>query len=89
MLHSAVLSCLVASDSFLTQWTVAGRAPLFMESSRQEHWSGLPFSTPEDLPGVGMESVSLASPALAGRFFALHHLGSPYYASHLSQFDIK
>ena len=40
-----------------------------MEFSRQEYWSGLPFSTSGDLPNPGIEPVSLASPALAGRFF--------------------
>ena len=35
---------------------------------RQEHWSGLPFLSPEDLPHAGIEFVSLASPALASRF---------------------
>ena len=42
------------------------------EFSRQEYWSGLPFPPPGDLPnpGIGMHSwASLASPALAGRFF--------------------
>ena len=29
----------------------------------------LPFPTPRDLPDPGMEPSSLASPALAGRFF--------------------
>ena len=32
-----------------TAWTVAHEAPLSMEFSRQEYWSGLPFPTPEDL----------------------------------------
>jgi len=32
-----------------------------MRFSRQEYWSGLPFSSPEDLPGSGIE---LGSPAL-------------------------
>ena len=31
---------------FVTPWTVAGQAPLFMEFSRQEHWIGLPFPSP-------------------------------------------
>ena len=26
------------------------QVPLFMEFSRQEYWSGFPFSTPRDLP---------------------------------------
>ena len=40
-----------------------------MESPRQEYWSGLPFSSPGDLPGLGIESMLLASPALAGSLF--------------------
>ena len=32
-----------------------------MEFSRQEHWSGLPFSSPGDLPNPGTEP---SSPAL-------------------------
>ena len=53
------------SDSFVTLWTVALQAPLFMVP-RQEHWSGFPFPSPEDLPDSGIE---LMSPALAGGFF--------------------
>ena len=45
------------------------QAPLAVEFSRQEYWSGLPFRTPGDLPNPGIEPESLASPALAGRFF--------------------
>ena len=40
-----------------------------MGFSRQEYWSGLPFPLPGDLPNPGIEPTSLASPALAGRFF--------------------
>jgi hypothetical protein len=39
-----------------------------MEFSREEYWSGLPFPTLEDLPDPGIEPMSPASPALAGRF---------------------
>ena len=46
------------------------QAPLSTEFSRQECWRGLPHSTPGDLPYPGIEPVSLASPALADRFFA-------------------
>ena len=38
-------------------WTVACQAPLSMGSSRQEHWSGLPFPSPGDLPDPGIEPV--------------------------------
>ena len=31
-----------------TSWTVARQAPLSMEFSRQEYWSGLPFPSPGD-----------------------------------------
>ena len=33
---------------FVTPWTVACQTPLSMGFSRQEHWSGLPFLSPED-----------------------------------------
>ena len=52
-----------------TLWTVVRQAPLSMEFSRQEHYSGLPFPSPGDLPKPGIKLVSLASPALAGEFF--------------------
>ena len=43
-------------------WTaVACQAPLSMEFSRQEYWTGLPFPSPGDLPNPGVE---LGSPAL-------------------------
>ena len=54
---------------FAAPLTVAHQAPLFMEFLRQEYWSGLPFPTPGDPPYSGIESASLVSPALAGRFF--------------------
>ena len=60
----------VVSDS-VTPWTVARQAPLSMEFSRQEYWSGLLFPSPGDLPDPGIESVSPESPALAGRFFTI------------------
>ena len=40
-----------------------------MGFSRQEYWSGLPFTTPRDLPHPGIEPMPLVSPALAGRLF--------------------
>ena len=56
----------------VTLWTAARQAPLSMGFSRQERWSGLPFSTPQDLPDPGIEPVSLMSPELAGGFFTTH-----------------
>ena len=52
-----------------TQWTVTLQAPLNMEFSRQEFWSGLPFPSPGDLPDPGAEPASLESHALAGELF--------------------
>ena len=43
---------------FATSWTVAHQAPLSMEFSRQEYWSGLPFPSPGDLPNPGIEPKS-------------------------------
>ena len=54
---------------FVTPWTIACQDPLSMEFSRQEYWSGLPLSTPGDLPDTGIIPVSFASPTLSGRFF--------------------
>ena len=36
----------VVSDSFETPWTIAYQAPPSVGFSRQEYWSGLPFSSP-------------------------------------------
>ena len=52
-----------------TSWTIACQAPLSMELSRQQYWSGLPFPTPGDLLNPGIEPVFPASPAFAGGFF--------------------
>ena len=52
--------CSVVSDS-ATPLTVAHQAPLSMGFLGQEYWSGLPFSSPGDLPDLGTEP---GSPAL-------------------------
>ena len=60
----------------VTPWTVAHQAPLSMEFSRQEYWSGLPFLTPWELPDPEIKPTSLASPALSGGFFTTEPQGS-------------
>ena len=66
-----------------TLWIVTLQAPLSMEFSRQEHWSKLPFPSPEDLPDPGIDPLSLAFPALAGRFFTIWATGkAPTYGLH-------
>ena len=42
-------------------WTVAYQAPPSMGFSRQEYWSGVPFSSPRNLPDPRIEP---GSPAL-------------------------
>ena len=56
------------SDS-VTLWTGAHQAPLSMEFSRQEYWSGLPCPSPGDLSNPGTEPTSLPYLALADGFF--------------------
>ena len=57
----AVLSSFICVGLLATPWTVAHQAPLSMEFSRQEYWSGLPFLPPGDLPNPGIKP---GSPAL-------------------------
>ena len=68
----------------VTPRTVAHQAPLSMQFSRQEYWSGLipgdqPGDQPGDLPHPSIEPMSLASPALAGGFFPTAPPGKPIY----------
>ena len=75
-------------------------APLPMEFSRQEYWSGLSFPPPGDLPHPGIEPTSLVSPALAGGFFTTTPPGKAllqlhqgfiffYYSKHLGTWPEK
>ena len=50
----------VVSDS----WTAARQAPLSVEFSRQEYWSGLLCPPPRDLPDPGIKPTSPVSSAL-------------------------
>ena len=59
---------------FSTPWTVAHQAPLSLEFSGQEYWSGLPFPFPGDLPGPGIEP---ASPVLQADSLLSEALGKP------------
>ena len=45
------------------------QAPLSIEFSKQEYWSGLPCPPPGDLPDSGTEPAALVSPAQAGGLF--------------------
>ena len=59
---------------FVTPWTVAHQAPLSMEFSRQEYWSGLPFLSPGDLPNPGIRPWS---PVLQGDSLPSEPPGKP------------
>ena len=70
---SSLCVCMLSSFSHVrlcvTLWFVAPQAPLSMEFSRQEYWSGLPCPPLGNLPDPGIKPLSLMSPALAGGFF--------------------
>ena len=70
--------CAATSDS-ATPWTAAHQAPLSMEFSRHEYWSGLPFATLRDLSHSGIETMS---PVLAGKFFITVPTGKPQRGLH-------
>ena len=74
MLLSLLFSHSVMFNSFVTPWTVAHQASLSIGFPREEYWSGLPISSPGDLPDPGIEP---RFPALAGRFFTTESLGKP------------
>ena len=50
-----LLSCV---QLFVTPWTIVHQAPLPMEFSRQEYWSGLSSPSSGDLPNPGIEPRS-------------------------------
>ena len=52
-LCACVLSCFSHVQLLAALWTIACQAPLTMEFSRQEYWSGLPSPSPGDLPNSG------------------------------------
>ena len=62
-----LLSCF--SHVWLCDSGLAHQAPLSVEFSKQEYWSGLPFPPPGDLPDPRIESMALMSPTLASGFF--------------------
>ena len=62
---------------FVTLWTVAHQAsPPSTGFSRQECWSGLPFSSPGDLPDPG---IKLRSPTLQADSLPSEPPGKPHH----------
>ena len=58
-------------------WTVSHQAPLSMEFSRQEYWSGLPCPPPGYLPDPGIKPTSLVAPALQADSLPWNQPGKP------------
>ena len=68
----------------MSDWdSMAHQAPLSMEFSRQEYWSGLPFSSPGVLPDPGIEP---GSPALQADPLLTESPGEPYSSLHKQYF---
>ena len=76
---------LVAKEcsALVTPQTVAHQAPLSMGFPRQEHWSGLPFPSPGDLPDPRIEPTSSA--LQADSLLPSHQKGSIVVAHGLSR----
>ena len=53
-------SCQCMAKPTATPWTLAYQAPPSMEFSRQEYWTGLPFTYLGNLPDPGIEPRSSA-----------------------------
>ena len=60
-MHILCILSLSCVQLFVTSYTVAHRAPLSMEFSRQEYWNGLPFTFPGDHPDPGIKPRSPAA----------------------------
>ena len=87
-MHPQLFYCV---QLFTNPWAVAYQAPLCMEFSRQEYWSGWPFPSPGNLPDPVIELMSPVSPALSGRFITTQPPGKPCSAivnSLVNRFDL-
>ena len=68
-----LFSCQALSNS-LPPHGLQLASPLSTGLPRQEHWSGLPFSSPEDLPDLGIKPTPSTS---VGGFFKTEPPGKP------------
>ena len=58
---------------FVAPWSAACQAPLSVEFSRQEYWSGSPFPISEDLPNPGIEPRSLVPTKVKGNMHSFYN----------------
>ena len=63
---------------FVTPWTVAHQAPLSMEFSRQDYWSGEPVPSPGDRSDPGNEPES---PSVQADSSLSEPLGKPFFTT--------
>jgi len=70
-------------------WTVAHKAPLSMEFSRPEYWSGLPLPSQGDLPNPGIKPRSPALQADSLPTEPPGKPGSPLSSSHYSNSSLE
>ena len=77
-LCAAMLNCFICVRLFVTPWALVHQAPLNMEFSRQEYWSGLPFFPPGIFPTQGSNLRLLHWQVDS---LLLSHLGRPKYIS--------
>ena len=59
-----------------TPWSITLQAPLSVEFSKQEYWSGLPFPMSGDFPDPGIERLLLHLLNLQEDCLLLNHQGS-------------
>ena len=85
--HTPLFVCVSRSAvPFVTPRTEARQAPLSMEFSRQEYWSGLPCPSPGDLPDAGPEA---GSPALQGDSLPSEPPGKPIHCPTTPRFYLS
>ena len=79
-ISSALLQSFSHVQLFVTPWTVASWAPLSMEFSRQEYWSGLPFPSLRHLsnPGIKPRSPALQADSLPSEASGKSHNDKSY-----------
>ena len=73
-LHACMLSSFSLVQLFATPWTAAHQAPLSMEFSRQEYWSGLPFLASGIFPIASLMPPALAKGSLSLTFLLMVNL---------------
>ena len=81
MISFCVLSCFSHVWLFAFLWTVAHQAPLSIEFSRQEYWSGLPCPPPGDFLDWGIKPTSPAASALQADSLPLSYQGNSWSRS--------